>query len=163
MPDRFTWCTSFDLPRFDADFEASTYVQSVNNGIDRDFAAGAVACKIWKNFGMEVKDENGEFIMPDHAVLDPIYDHLASTGRPLLAHISEPLACWLPLDEASPHYGYYSQNPQWPMFDKPEFPSHERLIASRDNVLAKYPTLRFIGAHLGASNTTWTRWLRTGT
>ena len=120
------------------------------DGIDRDFEAGAVACKIWKNFGMEVKDRNGEFIMPDHAMLDPIYDHLASTGRPLLAHIAEPLACWLPLDEASPHYGYYSNNPEWHMFNKPDFPSHQRLIAARDNVLAKHPTLHFIGAHLGS-------------
>ena len=36
------------------------------------------------------------------------------------------------------------------MFNKPDFPSHEQLIAARDNVLAKHPTLRFIGAHLGS-------------
>ncbi len=150
MPNRFAWCTSFDLPCIDLGFDETVYAQGVIDGIDRDFEAGAVACKIWKNFGMEVKDPRGEFIMPDHPILDPIYDHLASIKRPMLAHLAEPLACWLPLDEASPHYGYYSQNPQWHMFDKPEFPSHERIIVARDNVLAKHPTLRFIGAHLGS-------------
>ncbi len=150
IPTRFAWCTSFDLPDMDRDFDAIVYAQRAIESIDKDFEAGAIACKIWKNFGMEVKDQTGEFIMPDDAILDPIYDHLASKRRPLLAHIAEPLACWLPLDEASPHYGYYSQNPEWHMFNKPDFPSHTQLIAARDNVLAKHPTLRFIGAHLGS-------------
>ncbi|NJN81012.1 MAG: hypothetical protein HC802_01130, partial [Caldilineaceae bacterium] len=50
-PQRFAWCTSFDLPQFDN----PNYVDEVISGLDRDFAAGAVACKVWKNVGMEVK------------------------------------------------------------------------------------------------------------
>jgi hypothetical protein len=42
-PRRFAWCTSFDLPRFDD----PNYVDKVIAGLQQDFAAGAIACKIW--------------------------------------------------------------------------------------------------------------------
>ncbi|MEZ4615355.1 MAG: amidohydrolase family protein [Caldilineaceae bacterium] len=145
-PSHFAWCTSFDLPRFDD----ADYIDTVIAGLDRDFANGAVACKIWKNIGMEVRKPDGTFLMPDDPLLDPIYEHLIAHHWPLLTHIAEPLACWLPLSEDSPHYGYYSRNPQWHMYNRPEFPAHAVLMAARDNVLAKHPQLRMIGAHLGS-------------
>src|SRR3954469_22310800 len=52
-PERFAWCTSFDLPRV----EESDYAERIIAELEQDFAAGAVACKVWKNFGMEVRDE----------------------------------------------------------------------------------------------------------
>lgn len=145
-PAHFAWCTSFDLPRFDD----TNYFDSVISGLDADFANGAVACKIWKNIGMEVRKANGAFLMPDDPYLDPIYEHLRANRWPLLTHIAEPLECWLPLKEGTPHYGYYSRNPQWHMYNKPEFPSHEALMAARDQVLARHPDLQMIGAHLGS-------------
>src|SRR5579862_3764851 len=66
-PDRFAWCTSFDLPGFDD----SGYTDRVIAGLERDFAHGAVACKIWKNFGMEVVKPSGEYILPDDPLLTP--------------------------------------------------------------------------------------------
>lgn len=145
-PDHFAWCTSFDLPRF-AD---PGYIDSVIAGLDTDFANGAIACKIWKNIGMEVRKEDGSFFMVDDPLFDPIYEHMIAHNWPLLTHIAEPLECWLPLKEGTPHYGYYSNNPEWHMYNKPEFPSHQTLMAARDNVLAKHPKLRMIGAHLGS-------------
>jgi predicted TIM-barrel fold metal-dependent hydrolase len=145
-PGHFAWCTSFDLPRF-ADPD---YVDSVIAGLNADFANGAVACKIWKNIGMEVRKPDGSFFMVDDPLFDPIYEQLIANNWPLLTHIAEPLECWQPLKEGSPHYGYYSRNPEWHMYGKNEFPSHGALMAARDNVLAKHPRLRMIGAHLGS-------------
>jgi predicted TIM-barrel fold metal-dependent hydrolase len=145
-PEYFAWCTTFDLPRFDD----PDYVPNVIAQLDRDFASGAVACKIWKNIGMEVKTPGGDFFMVDDPLLDPILDHVSACGRTLLTHIAEPLACWQPLDEHNPHYGYYSRNPQWHMYDKPEFPSHERLMEARDHMVEKHPDLRVVGAHFGS-------------
>jgi predicted TIM-barrel fold metal-dependent hydrolase len=45
---------------------------------------------------------------------------------------------------------YFTNNPQYHMYLHPEYPSHERLMESRDNVLASYPDLRMVGAHLGS-------------
>lgn len=145
-PQRFAWCTSIDLPRFDD----RNYHDAVIARLDADFAAGAVACKIWKNIGMEVRKPDGSFLMVDDPYFDPIFEHLAANQYPLLTHIAEPLECWQPLKPGSPHYGYYSRNPEWHMYGRPEFPSHEALMAARDQVLVKHPGLRMIGAHLAS-------------
>lgn len=145
-PDRFAWCTSFDLPRLDD----PGYVDAAIAGLERDFAAGAVACKVWKNIGMEVRYPDGRFFHVDDPLLAPIFDWLAERGHPLLAHIAEPLDCWLPLREGSPHYGYYSRNPEWHMYTRPDYPSHGELMAARNRVLEQHPSLRFIGAHFAS-------------
>jgi predicted TIM-barrel fold metal-dependent hydrolase len=89
-------------------------------------------------------------MLPDDPLLDPVYAHLASRRKPLLAHLAEPREAWLPLDPKGVHYGYYSQNPQWHLYGKPEYPSHARLMDARDHILAKHPTLVVIGAHIGS-------------
>jgi len=76
-------------------------------------------------------------MLPDDPLLDPIYAYLADSGKPLLMHIGEPLACWQPLDENNPHRGYYSNHPEWYMYDKPDAPSHQALIAARDRGLTE--------------------------
>jgi predicted TIM-barrel fold metal-dependent hydrolase len=146
FPQRFAWCTSFDLP----DFNDPTWADRAITGLATDFAAGAVACKVWKNVGMEARKPDGSFLMVDDPIFDPVFEYLAGVGKTLLMHIAEPLACWQPLTPDSPHYNYYSRNPQWHMFNRPEFLSHATLIAARDRVAAKYPRLPIVGAHLGS-------------
>jgi predicted TIM-barrel fold metal-dependent hydrolase len=143
----YAWCAGFDLPTFDN----TDYIDQCITGLERDFDAGAVACKIWKNIGMEIKKADGTFIMVDDVLFDPIYDFLEKRDIALLLHIGEPLACWQPLDNPqNPHYGYYKGNPQWHMYDKSEFPSHSTIIDARDRLVAKRPNLRIIGAHLAS-------------
>jgi predicted TIM-barrel fold metal-dependent hydrolase len=152
-PDRYAWCTTFDPPDVAAMAgaeEALRYVEQTIRALSDDFAAGAIACKFWKNIGMELRKASGAFLMVDDPLFDPIYEYLASTGKPALMHIGEPLACWQPLNEQNPHAGYYGSHPEWYMGDKPEYPSHRDLIAARDRVLARHPVLRVIGAHLGS-------------
>lgn len=146
MPKRFAWCTSFTLP----DFQSAAWADNAVAALDADFANGAIACKVWKNVGMELRKPDGSFAMPDDTIFDPIYEHLAASGKPLLTHIAEPIACWQPLTGDNPHMNYYRNNPEWHMYNRPEYPSHGELIAARDNLLAKHPNLRVIGAHLGS-------------
>jgi predicted TIM-barrel fold metal-dependent hydrolase len=126
------------------------YTDKVIAWLDGTFANGAVATKIWKEVGIDIKDRNGRFILPDDPLFDPIYAHLAKRGKPLHAHLAEPIDAWLPLDPNSSHYNYYSQNPEWHMYGKPEFPSHAAIIAARDNIMKKHPNLVVVGAHLGS-------------
>lgn len=142
---RFAWCTSFDLPDFSAD-----YADRVIAGLQQDIAAGAIACKIWKNVGMEVLRPDGGFLLVDDPLFEPILAFLEKEGLTLLMHIGEPLACWRPLVDDNPHYGYYSKNPQWHMHGRDEYPSHGDLIQARDNLVRRHPGLRCIGAHLGS-------------
>lgn len=145
-PERYAWCTTVDPP----DPADPEYAERAIASLEKDFQAGAVACKFWKNIGMEIRKPGGEFLLIDDPLLDPLYDYLERVGKPALMHIGEPLACWQPLDERDPHYGYYSTHPQWHMHNKPEYPSHKELMDARDRVLAKHPKLRVIGAHLGS-------------
>ena len=147
-PNRFAWCTTFDLP--EPNENAGEYAERVCAQLAQDFADGAVACKMWKNIGMEVRKAAGSFIMPDDPIFDPILDTIAKQERSFLCHIAEPLECWLPLDPNGVHYGYYSRNPEWHMYGKPEFPSHQALMAARDHLAEKHPDLRVIGAHFGS-------------
>jgi predicted TIM-barrel fold metal-dependent hydrolase len=144
-PERYAWCTTFDLPDFTPD-----YAERAIAALEADLRSGAIACKVWKNIGMEIRKPSGEFLMIDDPLFDPIYEYLARSGRTLLMHIGEPLACWQPLEEGKPHYGYYRDHPEWHMYTKPQYPSHQEIIAARDRVLAKHPRLRVVGAHLGS-------------
>ncbi len=147
-PNRFAWCTSFDLPKPTDD--QTEYVDRVCAQLADDFAAGAIACKIWKNIGMEQRKADGRFLMPDDPILDPILDFVAKADRTLLGHIAEPLECWQPLNPDGVHYGYYSRNPEWHMYGKAEFPSHTALMDARDHMVEKHPNLRVVGAHFGS-------------
>jgi predicted TIM-barrel fold metal-dependent hydrolase len=145
-PDIFSFASTFDLTtRNEPDYGARTA-----KALDATFAQGAVMVKIWKEVGLELKRPDGSFLLPDDPVLDPVYAHLASRRKPLLAHLAEPREAWLPLDPKGVHYDYYSRNPQWHLFGKPGFPSHARLMDARDRILAKHPTLVVVGAHIGS-------------
>ena len=102
--------------------------------------------KIWKEIGLELKKPDGSFLMPDDPLFDPIYAHLARRRKPLLAHLAEPREAWLPLDPKGLHHGYYSRNPEWHLYGKPEYPSHEALMTARDHIAEKHPGLVLIGA-----------------
>jgi predicted TIM-barrel fold metal-dependent hydrolase len=144
-PRRYAWCTTFDPPDFGAD-----YAERTITSLEKDFAAGAIACKMWKNIGMEIRQPSGEFVLVDDPLFEPIYEYLARAGKTVLMHIGEPRACWEPLEESNPHRAYYSQHPEWHMYNKPEYPSHQQLTDARDRVLAQHPKLRVVGAHMGS-------------
>jgi predicted TIM-barrel fold metal-dependent hydrolase len=145
-PDIFSFASTFDLTTRNQ----PNYGTRVTKALDETFAQGAVMVKIWKEVGLELKRPDGGFLLPDDPILDPVYAHLASRRKPLLAHLAEPREAWLPLDPKGVHYGYYSRNPQWHLYGKPEYPSHARLMDARDHILAKHPGLVMIGAHIGS-------------
>jgi predicted TIM-barrel fold metal-dependent hydrolase len=139
-------CTTFDPYKFNnASFTADAVKQ-----INHDFAAGAIAVKLWKNVGMEIKDPSGKYIMADDPKFGPIYQDIAGHGKTLLTHQAEPNVAWGPPDPADPSWSYYQENPQWYVGDKPGFPSKATILAARDRVLDKNPKLRMVGVHLGS-------------
>src|SRR5271154_6356330 len=144
-----SFCTTFDPFKFRSpNFAADTIRQ-----LDRDSKNGAVAVKIWKNIGMELKTPEGKFVMPDDTVFAPIYRSIAEHNMTLIAHVAEPNSCWEPPNPASPDYDYYKEHPEWYMYGKTDRPSKEQILAARDHLLAENPKLRVVGAHLGSMET----------
>jgi predicted TIM-barrel fold metal-dependent hydrolase len=145
-PNVFHFASTFDVTRR----EEEDYVEGVKAWLDQSFEAGAVMTKIWKEVGMEIKHPDGTWVMPDDPVFDPIYAHLAKNGKPLIAHLAEPIAAWSPLDPENVHYGYYSNNPEWHFYGRDDVASYEEILAARDRLVQRHPDLTVIGAHLGS-------------
>jgi amidohydrolase family protein len=143
---RVALCTTFDPYRFnDPSFPAESVKQ-----LDQDFAHGAIAVKVWKNIGMEIKNSQGKFIMPDDPKLEPIYKDIAQHGKTLMMHDAEPDVAWGPPDPSDPSWSYYKENPQWFLYNRPGFPAKKEILQARDHVLAENPNLKIVGVHLGS-------------
>src|ERR1700734_2565827 len=142
-------CVTFDPFRFrEKDFAGNTVKQ-----LRAEFAVGAVAVKIWKNIGMELKRPDGSYVMADDPAFAPIYRAIAAENKTLIAHMAEPTSSWKPLDPDNPDYEYYKENPEWHMYLHPDHPRKETILAARDHLLEQNPKLRVVGAHLGSMET----------
>jgi len=147
-PEDISWLATFSMEGF----EESGWAEGVIQKLREDLDQGAVGFKIWKDIGMTFQDSLGHFVFLDDPLFEPVLDFMAGSGLPLLTHIGEPLNCWLPIDSMTVNgdKSYFTDNPQYHMYLHPESPSHERLMESRDHVLARYPDLHMVGAHLGS-------------
>jgi predicted TIM-barrel fold metal-dependent hydrolase len=144
--DRAQLCTTFDPFRFkDADFSKKT-VPSLN----RDFARGAVAAKVWKNVGMEIVDPAGKYIMPDDPRFEEIYSDIASHKKTLIIHFADPDEAWGVPSPWGFISKYYDANPQWNMTTKPGAPKKKDILEATDRVLVRHPDLRVVAAHFGS-------------
>jgi predicted TIM-barrel fold metal-dependent hydrolase len=143
---RMAFATTFPVNNF----ASEEWTQNTITGLKDAFAKGAIAVKIWKNIGMNLRDKKGKFVMVDDVRLDPILDYLADNEIPLLGHNGEPRDCWLPLDEMTFSQGYYGAHPEYHMYLHPEYPSYQDQVDARDHMLEKHPDLTFMGAHLGS-------------
>jgi len=147
-PQDLSYLTTFSMENFEDAGWAGRVIQK----LEKDLDEGAVGVKVWKDIGMTFKDSLGQFVFLDDPLFEPILDFIAARSMPLLAHIGEPKNCWLPVDSMTVNNdkSYFSNNPQYHMYLHPEYPSYDRLIESRDHVLARHPDLKLIGAHLGS-------------
>jgi predicted TIM-barrel fold metal-dependent hydrolase len=135
------------------EFQQKDFAPKTTAELRQEFAAGAVAVKIWKNIGMELKRPDGRYVMPDDPVFEPIYQAIAAANKTLVAHVAEPTSSWKALDPDNPDYEYYKENPEWHMYLHPDHPRKEMILAARDHLLAENPHLRVVGAHLGSMET----------
>ncbi len=143
-PDKFAWCTTFSLP----DYTEDDYAEKVIEGLKTDIANGAIACKVWKVIGMVLREPDGKFAQIDNAIFTPIFEFLGQVKLPVIMHLAEPLECWRPLDENNSMVNYYTNNPQYHMYGKDDYPHHREIMAARDNVVARHQNVSFVGAHL---------------
>jgi hypothetical protein len=147
-PDRIAFAATIPVN----DWHNDTWEQETLVYLKNIISKGAVAVKVWKNIGMDLKDMNGKYVMIDNPRFDSLFDYLAKTNITIIGHNGEPKDCWLPLEKMTVkgNRNYYSQHPEYHMYLHPECPSYEDQIQARDNMLEKHPDLKFIGAHLGS-------------
>lgn len=147
-PAQLAYATTFSLENWNSE----EWQQQSLDYLKESFDKGAIAVKVWKNVGMELKDKNGKFVMIDHPKFDPLFDYLATKHIPLIGHLGEPKNAWMPLEEMTikSNQNYFKKHPEYHMYLHPEYPSYDDQIRARDHMLEKHPDLQFIGAHLGS-------------
>jgi hypothetical protein len=134
------------------DFNSPDWQQKTLDYLKKSFDSGAIAVKVWKNIGMELKDKQGKFVMIDNPVFDTIIDFIEKNNKTLIGHLGEPRNAWLPVDKmtVAGDKNYFSAHPEYHMYLHPEYPSYEDQVNARDRMLEKHPNIRFVGAHLGS-------------
>lgn len=148
FPDQISYATTFSVKNWDS----PTWEQETLAYLKDSFEKGAIAVKVWKNIGMELRDKDGSFVMMDDPRFTPILDFIEKNNITLVAHLGEPRNAWLPVEEmtVAGDKSYFTQHPEYHMYLHPEYPSYEDQINARDNVLKKHPKLKVIAAHLAS-------------
>ncbi|XZE21139.1 amidohydrolase family protein [Pirellulaceae bacterium SH449] len=111
-------------------------------------ASGISGLKVFKSFGLELKNADGSFIAIDDERFDPIWEVCGQLGLPVIMHTADPSAFFEPIDPSNERYEELSRRPGW-HFPEGEFPRRKDLHAARDRLFAKHPRTTFIAAHFG--------------
>jgi len=117
---------------------------------------GAEGLKIWKNFGLHVRDQHDRLVMVDDQRLDPLWATAGELDVPVMVHIADPVAFFEPLDETNERWEELHAHPDWHV-PSPPFPSFRSLVEGMARVVERHPQTTFIGAHVGwyAENLAW--------
>jgi predicted TIM-barrel fold metal-dependent hydrolase len=117
---------------------------------------GTEGLKVWKGFGLSVRDQRGELVRVDDSRLAPLWESAAELGLPVLIHVADPVAFFWPLDGQNERWEELVAHPDW-QFPSPPFPSFQSIINGLANLVAAHPRTTFIGAHVGcyAENLGW--------
>jgi predicted TIM-barrel fold metal-dependent hydrolase len=117
---------------------------------------GAQGLKIWKPFGLQVRDHLGALVSVDDARLDPIWDTAAELHLPVMIHVADPVAFFWPLDGTNERWEELQDHPDW-YFPSPPYPPFESILNTLATLVARHPQTTFIGAHVGCyvENLAW--------
>lgn len=116
--------------------------------LERDVAAGAVGLKFFKNFGIDVRDENGVRVAVDDPELDPVFEVAGRLGVPVLMHVGEPLSFYEPVDQYNERWLELTLLPRRRL-PSDQYPGFETMMDERNRRFARHPETNFIAAHMG--------------
>ena len=117
---------------------------------------GADGLKIWKPFGLHVRDHHGALVPVDDPRLDSLWSTAGELGLPVLIHVADPVAFFEPLDPYNERWEELHAHPDW-HFPSPPFPAFRTIVDQLANLVLRHPHTTFVGAHVGcyAENLGW--------
>ena len=116
--------------------------------LERDVEAGAVGLKFFKDFGIGVRDRNGNRVPVDHPELDPVFETAGRLDIPVLMHVGEPQSFYDPVDRFNERWLELTLLPNRRL-PADRYPGFDAMMAERDRRFARHPETRFIAAHMG--------------
>ncbi len=119
-------------------------------------ARGAQGLKVWKGFGLQVRDHLGALVAVDDPRLDPLWATAGELHLPIVIHVADPVAFFDPLDEHNERWEELQAHPDW-HFPSPPYPSFLSVVTGLANLVARHPATTFVGAHVGcySENLPW--------
>lgn len=108
---------------------------------------GALGVKLFKSFGLTVKDKSGKLVEIDDPRFDPIWKKCGELGLPIIIHTADPIAFFTPTDERNERWEELSRHPDW-SFHGDKFPDRDELLNARNRIIKRHPDTTFIGAHV---------------
>ena len=143
-PDRMVFFANLDFSRG----VTPGFGERAAAQLEQDVVAGAVGLKFFKNFGISVRDGNGQRVPVDHPELDPVFEACARLDIPVLIHVGEPMSFYDPVDKLNERWLELTLLPNRRM-PADRYPSFDEMMAERDRLFERHPNTRFIAAHMG--------------
>ena len=109
---------------------------------------GAQGLKIWKGFGLHVRDHKSELVNVDDVRLIPLWETAGELGLPVMIHVADPVAFFDPINETNERWEEIGEHPDW-AFTSPPFPPFMKIMNGLASLVARHPGTTFIGAHVG--------------
>ena len=109
---------------------------------------GAQGLKIWKPFGLQVKDPSDKLVGVDDPRLIPIWEAAGELKLPVVIHVADPVAFFDPIDEKNERWEELREHPDWAFTSSP-FPPFMEIMDAFQNLVRRHKNTTFIGAHVG--------------
>jgi predicted TIM-barrel fold metal-dependent hydrolase len=117
---------------------------------------GAEGIKIWKAFGLNVRDHRDRLVQVDDERLTPLWETAAELKVPVMIHVADPVAFFDPLDRNNERWEELHAHPDW-HFPSPPYPAFMTIMDQLANLVKRQADTTFIGAHVGcySENLAW--------
>lgn len=145
---RFSTIGWMDWSGVDGNFDQ--FVSMSIDRLERLVEHGAVGFKFWKDLGLSVRDASGELLHVDDERLAPIFEKAGELEVPVMVHIGDPEAFFLPIDANNERFEELAAHPDWGFYGA-QFGKHE-LLEQRDRVFKRHPGTTFVGAHIAENS-----------
>jgi len=144
VSNRFGVFVNVDFNKIDdADFGANN-VEIIKDAVKQ----GVIGLKVYKNLGLNLKDNSGSRVKVDDERLNPIWQICGELNIPVLIHSGEPSPFFDPIDKHNERWLHARQKPA-SFRPASEYPSFDVVMQEQYNMFKNNPNTTFINAHLG--------------
>ena len=144
VSNRFGVFVNVDFNKIDdADFGTNN-VEIIKEAVKQ----GVIGLKVYKNLGLNLKDNSGSRVKVDDERLNPIWQICGELNIPVLIHSGEPSPFFDPIDKHNERWLHARQKPA-SFRPASEYPSFDVVMQEQYNMFKNNPNTTFINAHLG--------------
>ena len=144
VSNRFGVFVNIDFNKIDNPDFGTNNVEIIKDAVKQ----GVIGLKVYKNLGLNLKDNSGERVKVDDKRLNPIWEICGELNIPVLIHSGEPSPFFDPIDKHNERWLHARQKPQ-SFRNSDEYPSFDEVMQEQYNMFKNNPNTTFINAHLG--------------